>query len=97
MFDSSHVPQTQEEKDAELLDFDEKIYRAQVKMNEAMSAELKSLGVPFFGTRPDCVKSTEPLQAPSDVRPKWSPLITQTSLRALQSRMIIHLEDMYRD
>jgi len=65
-------------------------------MNDAMTAELKSLGVPFFGTRVECIKSTSDEQA-VEARPKWSPLVTPEALRELQRRMICHLEDMYKD
>lgn len=64
-----------------------------------MTAELKALGVPFFGTRSECVTNA-PESVPnndSDVRPKWSPLITMGELKALQLRMIKYLEDMYKD
>jgi len=91
-----HAVQTQEEKDAELHEFDIKIYRAQVQMNDAMASELKSLGVPFFGTRTECIKSRSDEQA-VETRPKWSPLVTTEALRELQRRMICHLEDMYKD
>jgi len=66
-------------------------------MNDAMTAELKSLGVPFFGTLPECIKTTTPDDNVANVRPKWSPLISPEAHRELQRRMISHLEDMYKD
>ncbi|GAB7339441.1 hypothetical protein MBLNU457_6071t1 [Dothideomycetes sp. NU457] len=95
--DNGHNPQTQEEKDTELLEFDTKVYRAQVQMNDAMTAELKSLGVPFFGTLPECIRTTTSNDQMTDARPKWSPLISREAHRELQRRMITHLEDMYKD
>ena len=35
---------------SELAEYDRKLYSAQASMEEAMTAELKGLGVPFFGT-----------------------------------------------
>lgn len=66
-------------------------------MNDAMTAELKSLGVPFFGTLPECIETTTSGDQVAEVRPKWSPLITPEAHRELQRRMIGHLEDLYKD
>ncbi|GAM84109.1 hypothetical protein ANO11243_021010 [Dothideomycetidae sp. 11243] len=51
--DAPGVQQSPAELQAELDAFDLKIYRAQCQMNEAMTLELKALGVPFFGTSLD--------------------------------------------
>ena len=44
------VDQVEVDPEAELSAFDRKIYAVQQDMESAMSAELKALGVPFFGT-----------------------------------------------
>lgn len=92
--------QSDEAKEAELAVFDRKVYTAQHSMEEAMTAELKGLGVPFFGTSLDLVV-TDDQQAASAVssaaRPKWSPLVTETELLDMKRKMISHLEMLYRD
>jgi len=92
--------QSDEAKEAELAVFDRKVYTAQHSMEEAMTAGLKGLGVPFFGTSLDLVV-TDDQQAASAVssaaRPKWSPLVTETELLDMKRKMISHLEMLYRD
>lgn len=86
--------------EAELADFDRKIHAAQVEMEKTMTAELKALGVPFFGTDQSLVvKEPEEIDRASNrpERPKWSPFVTETQLLELRRRMVGHLEDLYRD
>jgi len=88
--------QTQSEKDAELADFDRKIYAAQVSMEAAMSGQLKGLGVPFFGTQAGMVVLDE--EQSSIAAPSVSgPTITVSELLALRRKIVGHLEDLYRD
>ncbi|KAF2226417.1 hypothetical protein BDZ85DRAFT_49843 [Elsinoe ampelina] len=89
----SQQPRSDEEIKAELDTFDAKIYRAQMQMVAAMTAEMKALGVPFFGTETDLVlpDDTEHVQDNATKR------ITATELRTLQNRMISYLEDMYKE
>ncbi|TKA75804.1 hypothetical protein B0A55_06396 [Friedmanniomyces simplex] len=88
--------QTQLEKEAELAEFDRKIYAAQVSMEAAMTGELKGLGVPFFGTRSEKVVPDGEQDA-SAVRSNTGSTITETELLALRRKIIGHLEDLYRD
>ncbi|KAI4728734.1 hypothetical protein E4T49_03489 [Aureobasidium sp. EXF-10728] len=98
------TPQTPEEKAAELHAFDQKLYKAQVDMNESMSQVLKHLGVPFFGTHaalilPDHDGREDEEGKVMDTqgeRPKWSPRITGKELLELKKRMVAYLEDMYK-
>ncbi|KAK5169664.1 uncharacterized protein LTR77_005642 [Saxophila tyrrhenica] len=84
--------------EAELASFDQKIYAAQVEMETAMTAELKGLGVPFFGTDQSLVVLEDGMvKAPPENQPKWSPNITEKQLLELRRRMVGHLEDLYRD
>lgn len=86
--------------EAELADFDQKIYSAQQDMEVAMTAELKGLGVPFFSTDATLLVpegETASNEQPPGNHPKWSPRITQSELLALRRRMVGHLEDLYRD
>lgn len=88
------------DQEAELAEFDRKIYAAQQAMDAGMTAEMKRLGVPFFGTNASLVVedgrdiSKEPLP---DDHPKFSPLVTETQLLQLRRKMVAHLEDLYRD
>lgn len=100
MNDAPGVQQSPAELQAELDAFDLKIYRAQCQMNEAMTLELKALGVPFFGTSLDrIVPDDQDVDKDADrlSNTKGSPRITHGELHALQRRMISYLEDMYKD
>ena len=94
-------PQSEEAKEAELAVFDRKVYSAQHSMEEAMTAELKGLGVPFFGTSLDIIVADDQhaasAAAASTSRPRWSPLVTEAELLDLRRKMIGHLEMLYRD
>jgi len=90
-------PQSEEAKEAELAVFDRKVYAAQHSMEEAMTGELKGLGVPFFGTSLDLIVADDQQAASSASRPKWSPLVTEAELMDLKRKMIGHLEMLYRD
>jgi len=92
--------QTEQEKNAELQQFDRKIYVAQLAMEEAMTGEMKGLGVPFFGTHqslvsPDADGASS--KEVSDGRAKFSRPVTESKLLALRRKMVGHLEDLYRD
>ncbi|KAF2398300.1 hypothetical protein EJ06DRAFT_532049 [Trichodelitschia bisporula] len=81
---------TDEENIAELAHFDVKVYKASQRMVDVHTGELKRLGVPFFGIKPERVTKT-PSNDPNDTR------ITEEQLLQLQRRMIEYLEDLYRD
>lgn len=80
--------------DEELRAYDQKVHQAQKHMNNAMTVELKALGVPFFGTSADKVVPDRIDGA--ETRP-GSNCISYSELRDLQRRMISYLEDMYKD
>jgi hypothetical protein len=88
------------DNERELAEFDRKIYDAQREMEVGMIAELKGLGVPFFGTDRSLVVAHETeegaIQALGN-QPKWSPTISETQLLELRRRMVQHLEDLYKD
>lgn len=97
--DSSAPGTPETNAEAELADFDQKIYAAQKMMDVAMSAELKSLGVPFFGTEESLVvpdEYDEPKEQPPERYAKFSRLVTESELLGLKRKMIGHLEDLYR-
>ncbi|KAK6437282.1 hypothetical protein LTR95_006527 [Oleoguttula sp. CCFEE 5521] len=87
-------------KAEELMTFDRKIHAAQQTMEAAMTSELKGLGVPFFGTNGDLVITAtdqETQHQLSASRPKWSTPVTEHELLLLRRKMVVHLEDLYRD
>jgi hypothetical protein len=89
--------QTPEEDRAELEKFDLKVYNASKQMMIFHAAELKRLGVPFFGVNPSLI-ITNMLQQTNAARdPLSRALITQEELLDLQRKMIQYLEDMYKD
>lgn len=97
---SAVEPQSEEDKQAELARFDRKVYAALQDMDAAMTAELKGLGVPFFGTNSELIvgedqKATNAV--PSAPYPKWSGLVTETEMLELKRKMVGHLEALYRD
>ncbi|KAH9826457.1 Protein of unknown function (DUF2458) [Teratosphaeria destructans] len=87
-------------KQTELAALDRKIYAAQVSMEEAMTAELKGLGVPFFGTDPDLIleegRESESGAVPAG-RLECSRLVTKGEMVGLRRRIVEHLEVLYRD
>lgn len=87
--------QSEEEKQSELSAFDRKLYAAQVAMETAMTAELKGLGVPFFGT-PDHLVISDDGQIPAGSSSVGS-AVTEAELLKLRRKMVSHLEDLYRD
>lgn len=98
--DSMESSATNVDMEKELATFDRKIYAAQAKMDEALTVELKDLGVPFFGTDSSAVAdddSTQDLEQASRARPKHSPVVTEKQLLDLRRRMVEHLEALYRD
>lgn len=85
----------EERKEKELREYDGKIWRAQVNMDEAMAMELKGLGVPFFGTDQRLIVKYEAEISEKPVANlKWSPLITEAQLWLLQKKMVQYLEDL---
>lgn len=92
----------------ELQLYDRKVHRAAVQMSRAMSADLETLGVPFFGIEPGLVvddadddgpgaRKRKQLQKDDVVEQDRRGKISKSELRLLQRRMIRHLEDMYKD
>ncbi|KAF2235399.1 hypothetical protein EV356DRAFT_531843 [Viridothelium virens] len=98
---------TPKEQEEELRKFDAKIYKAQCGMANAMSAELKALGVPFFGIEGSLIvkssndSSADPVGAKGLSTSSDAPLqpgqIQKEELVKLQRQMLQYLEDMYKD
>ena len=88
----------------ELKEYDKKVHKATREMVDVMSLELKRLGVPFFGVKPDLIlplgtgkpavrnkPSTQVANVPAPQK------ITEGELLDLQRRMLEYLEDMYKE
>ncbi|PBP26895.1 hypothetical protein BUE80_DR002217 [Diplocarpon rosae] len=84
----------------ELGTFDMKVYRAQLQMVKEMNAKLRSLGVPFFGTRSDLVRPVGKENAfsngKSDPEARKG-MIDEAELVKLQRKMLKILEDLCSD
>lgn len=85
-----------EELAKELETFDLKVYRAQMEMNREMSNRLRSLGVPFFGTRSDLVRPAGKEVTADDTK-DGKVMIDEVDLVKLQRKMLAILEDLCND
>lgn len=88
-----------EELVKELETFDMKVYKAQMQMAREMNTKLRSLGVPFFGTRSDLVGPVGKDQTVTEGSggPKNKAMIQEVDLVKLQRRMLAILEDLCND
>ena len=90
---------TPEREKEELAQYDKKVYKACRLMVESQSAQLKGLGVPFFGVRPELVvedggKRTEDGGLSGQ---EASKKITKGEVLELQRKMLNHLMELYGD
>jgi len=85
-----------EELVKELETFDMKVYKAQMQMVREMNAKLRSLGIPFFGTRSDLVRPVgkEPSTMEDDGGLEKRAMVDEVDLVKLQRRMLTILEDL---
>jgi len=83
----------------ELKTFDMKVYRAQTQMVKEMSVKLKGLGVPFFGTRTELVRTKAREDAPGydEASNQSKEMIDEADLVELQRKMLVILEDLCRE
>lgn len=88
---------TQRANAEQLKAYDKKVHRAQSEMFNAMSGQLKSLGVPFFGVKPELIANQEEAGAGANSDAGSRAKITPDELLKLQKKMIEYLEDMYKD
>ncbi|KUJ20356.1 uncharacterized protein LY89DRAFT_730403 [Mollisia scopiformis] len=86
---------TPEELARELVTFDMKVYKAQTEMTREMSSRLRSLGIPFFGTRSDLVRPTTKAEAATSTTSTKEGKLTidELELVRLQRKMLNHLEE----
>ncbi|PQE12618.1 ATP synthase subunit beta protein [Rutstroemia sp. NJR-2017a BBW] len=89
-----------EELARELETFDMKVYKAQTQMVREMNGKLRSLGVPFFGTKSELVRTsgkTEPGQNVANGPGVEKTVIDESDLVELQKKMLTILEDLCND
>ncbi|KAJ6109518.1 hypothetical protein N7486_001753 [Penicillium sp. IBT 16267x] len=87
---------TTEEDQAELTNYDTKIYKASMQMADALTAELRGHQIPFFVLKKSLVQdssSSAELDGTSDMDPKLS----KSELIDLQRRMLQLLEDLCKE
>jgi hypothetical protein len=95
--------QTPDREKEELDQYYMKVHRASRQMEESHSAELKRLGVPFFGLKQYLLRSDDTPSASSNGDGDGKPSvddngnITLTQLRNLQRKMLNHLVELYGD
>ncbi|KAI9050973.1 hypothetical protein LZ554_005083 [Drepanopeziza brunnea f. sp. 'monogermtubi'] len=80
--------------------FDLKVYKAQLQMVKEMNAKLRSLGVPFFGTRVELVRPIGKENSATSGMPDSKAekgMIDEAELVQLQRKMLAILEDLCSD
>lgn len=83
----------------EIETFDMKVYKAQIQMIKEFTTKLRSLGVPFFGTKTELVKIVgRQVKEDGNGGPKDEKgMIDEAELVKLQRRMLAILEDLCSD
>lgn len=68
-------------------------------MVEEMSARLKAMGIPFFGTKPELIKkkNKDGANAITDGSEEHNGVIEEVRLLELQRKMLVILEDLCQD
>ncbi|OQD71575.1 hypothetical protein PENPOL_c001G04841 [Penicillium polonicum] len=91
---------TEKELAAEIATYDAKVHKAAVKMGDAIIAELRGLGIPFFTLRkelvednPSKIEGSQPRRQTESTGTTSSP-IAKSELVNLQQRMLELLEDL---
>lgn len=80
-----------------------KVYKASIEMVAAMTAELRNLGVPFFGTKSDLLRTRQDGETSADerghdfIQGDSKATLGQDELQKLQKRMLELLEDLCKD
>ncbi|RAL15654.1 uncharacterized protein BO97DRAFT_385062 [Aspergillus homomorphus CBS 101889] len=85
---------TAEEDQAELANYDTKVYKASRQMADAMIAELRGLGIPFFSIRKDLVLGADARSVIVNPFGQKETFITKQDLSQLQRRMLELLLDL---
>ncbi|KAJ5186843.1 hypothetical protein N7449_009837 [Penicillium cf. viridicatum] len=91
---------TEKELAAEIATYDAKVHKAAVQMGDAIIAELRGLGIPFFTLRKELVEDNPPKiegsqpRSQTDSTGTTSSPIAKSELVNLQQRMLELLEDL---
>jgi hypothetical protein len=87
--------QTAEEDQTELNTYDAKIYAASNQMAQALTLELRGLGIPFFSIKRDLVTGDHKNNDDHDKQHKDK--LPREELSALQLRMLELLQDLCKE
>jgi len=89
---------------AELKTYNMKVYRAQLQMIKQMRGKLITLGIPFFGTRPELVRPNRKEatkkyseEGQRDEKPGSDKRIDEDALIGLQKKMLGFLEELCKE
>ena len=96
--------QTSKEDQAELANYDAKVYRASAQMADALFAELRGLRIPFFVLKQSLIQDSstsatgDSSSLKSEDRVESGPSkLTKSELVDLQRRMLELLEDLCKE
>lgn len=94
--------QTEKENEAEIANYDAKVYKASAQMADALTAELRGLKIPFFALRKSLIQGSSPSDLGSGhgkdaVDNNESSKVSKSELAALQRRMLELLEDLCKE
>jgi len=98
LLDKTGPLRTPEREKEELDEYDQKVYRACQRLFKAQSEQMKDMGVPFFGLKPQLIlpESTEATSGiPATNGSGTNGKISKKQLLELQRKMLNHLVEMY--
>lgn len=93
-------PQTEKENQAELSNYDAKVYKASAQMADALAAELRGLKIPFFALKQSLIAESSVSGTAQDkdvLDDRASSKVSKSELVALQRRMLELLEDLCKE
>lgn len=102
LFKYSSILQTEKENQAELANYDAKVYRASAQLANSLNAELRGLKIPFFALRQNLIHESstnvpEGANGKSALSENESSKLSKAELAALQRRMLELLEDLCKE
>ncbi|RJE18923.1 hypothetical protein PHISCL_08741 [Aspergillus sclerotialis] len=94
--DTTKEVSTVEENQAELKNYDAKVYKASIQMAEALTLELRTLGIPFFSIRQSFISDRSP-KGDQLGQSGNQPTVLRSDLSAFQRRMLELLQDLCKE
>lgn len=85
-----------EENQAELKNYDAKVYKASTQMAEALILELRGLGIPFFSIKQSSILDRSP-EGGQLSQSGNQPTVSRSDLSAFQRRMLELLQDLCKE